>query len=130
MCESAYKTSFLLCYSCFSDGQRALFGRMSKLEMVVERNHLAIVSAEQGAGATSPAGRRIRTPSDRSILENLPSKSVETLGSWAARINSCRQSQEDTVSKMSVSTLCSSSLFLLLPYSFVFEYFTAGGGPV
>ena len=122
MCESAYKIGFLLCYSCFSDGQRALFGRMAKLEMAVERNHLAISSAE-GARASSPARRRIQTPSDRSVLENLPLKSVATLESWANRVNSSPQSQEAAVSKMPVSTLCSSSLFFLLPYSLVFEYF-------
>lgn len=79
----------------FSDGQRALFGRISTLEEAVQRHYNAFIST---AASSSSVRLSVRTPSDRSILEGLPAKTVETLEAWAARVNSSRENLEDAVS--------------------------------
>jgi len=71
-----------------SEGQKALFGRLTTLEDAVQRL--------QGVAAVR---KPIRTPSDRSILEGLPSKTAEELETWATRLMESRENQDDAVSR-------------------------------
>ena len=82
----------------FLDGQRALFGRMSTLEKAVERHYNAFLTTTERQSAANSVRKSVRTPSDRSILEGLPVKSVEALEAWAAQISSSRECLEDAVS--------------------------------